>query len=552
MLGIFKQLQMSEIVLRPYQQELCDKVMEARQTSKKILAVAPTGGGKSVMIAWLANNLPGRILILTHRIEILEQNSNWISGAAILNARRRTAPKETTRVVVSMAQTLHARIKKHGIEYMGNFDIIISDEVHVDIFEKVYEKYNFTTLIGFTATPITNKKEVIEKWDDELKEVLKYSRRMCMSKQYDVLITGVTEQDLIDQGYLTPDFNIALKLPNMDKLVKSDSQPDGYTTNSLNEVYANKVSYKILWEAYQKHCVGKKTMIFNATTKVNIEIYEFFIEQGVNCKVFDSVNNIHGMSRKEIIEWFRNEKDAILINCNVFTTGFDVDDVEVIMLNRATKSLSLYLQMVGRGSRISEKIFKDKYYVIDLGQNFAEHGLWSLKRDWYHYFKPGEFKLVNQSDALDLWECKECGYYNEAGTLFIEDVGIVCNNCNEPRSQGKKGQAKDGELVVITKKRPPNAKHIIEYTKRVGEDANFAFKLLEKLVVDLFLDYSITQDFYHERANRFYKRISDICRPVYFAIINDDELPGHKRKKLKTRIDKIVESVENNLITNET
>ena len=89
-------------------------------------------------------------------------------------------------------------------------------------------------------------------------------------------------------------------------------------------------------------------------------------------------------------------------------------------------------------------------------------------------------------------------------------------------------------------------------TQSEWEDANFAFKLLEKLVVDLFLDYSITQDFYNERTARFYKRIADICRPVYFAIIKDDELPGHKRKRLQTRINKIVESVEQNLIQNET
>src|SRR5690606_38498310 len=145
------------------------------------------------------------------------------------------------------------------------------------------------------------------------------------------------------------------------------------------EVYSNTASLSILLKAYEEHCKGKKTIIYNASNKVNLITYNFFKEQGLNVKMFDTSKNKEinpetgrKYTRKEIIEWFRKERDAILINTNVFTTGFDVDDIECVVINRATKSLSLWIQMVGRGSRTTKKIYKDFFTVLDLGQNIYE------------------------------------------------------------------------------------------------------------------------------------------------------------------------------------
>jgi superfamily II DNA or RNA helicase len=454
----------------------------------------------------------------------MEQNSKWIPGSGVLNAKVRKVEKiRKAKVVVSMTQTLWARIGKHGIDYIGQFDNIISDEVHVDIFMKVVNEYDFKTLIGFTATPLYNKKETIEHYDDLLGENVKYQRRMTMSRDYDVLIEGVTEQDLIDKGFLTQDKNVVLKMPGMDRLVRSNSSPDGYTSESLTDVFGNRASMEVLWDAYLKYGKGKKTMIFNATSKVNKLVHAYFQDMETNCVMFDSVNKSE-KSRSEVIDWFNKERDAVLINCNVFTTGFDVTDVETIILNRSTKSLSLFLQMVGRGSRITEKIYKPHFTVIDLGANIAEHGVWSLKRSWQDYFLPKKWKRKENIDVLKMWKCKACDCFNMPGEVMREDGRLECAFCGTIRKQRKEKSPKTGELVMIDKPKPPSAKSIIDYVKMIGGNATTAFKILDQQIVDLFVQHEVTLEEYEARKMRWRVRIAEIYRPVYFAIIRDDEL----------------------------
>ena len=128
---------MKEFEPREYQAKIHDDTFTALASHDRVLTVAPTGSGKSILIAYAAGKLPGRTLILTHRIEILQQNAGWIENVGILTAKKNTVGIRTN-VVICMAQTLFARIKKHGVDYVGQFDTIIIDEIHVDFFKKVY------------------------------------------------------------------------------------------------------------------------------------------------------------------------------------------------------------------------------------------------------------------------------------------------------------------------------------------------------------------------------------------------------------------------------
>ena len=90
--------------------------------------------------------------------------------------------------------------------------------------------------------------------------------------------------------------------------------------------------------------------------------------------------------RANILKWFKETPNAILTSVSILTTGFDEPSVESIILNRATKSLTLYYQMIGRGSRIFKN--KDTFEVIDLGNNFHRFGPWgSTNLDWHRIFK---------------------------------------------------------------------------------------------------------------------------------------------------------------------
>ena len=471
------------ITLRPYQQTLYDEIQEAKTNGfKRILVQAETGWGKSILIGHLANNLQGRTLILTHRIELLNQNSEWINDLGILTAKvRKNEPLKKCKNVIAMTQTAKARFEKYGVGYVGEFDNVIVDETHVDYFKQVYDVMNFKNLIGLTATPIIYKKEK--------KEVdgVEYVRKLTLADDFDILLQGIGVNELIDLGYLTEDKYIELTPPNLDKLIKSESNPDGYTSKSLTEVFGSHASIKTVLEAY-KNKSDTKTIVFNPTTKVNLRAYNAFIEAGYGdrVKMFDSVNNKGNEKREDIVNWYKNTPNAVLLNVGVFTTGFDVSDIETIIYNKSTMSLSLWLQSCGRGGRIHKD--KKSFTIMDLGLNIKRHGFWSEDRNWEEHFLVHNWEAKTPSDILQVWECESCGAYNLLGTLYnVELDRIECFECGTPKPKREpKPNYIKGELVEVRKIKLPNAKSIISYSERNGNDANLAFRLLESSILSLF------------------------------------------------------------------
>jgi superfamily II DNA or RNA helicase len=514
------------IVLREYQQQLIDSVKSSAK--KRILIYSETGSGKSIMIAYLANDLSklGRVLILTHRIEILEQNAKAINSVGILTAKVRTPNLiKKANVVIAMAQTAHARFKKYGSDYVGHFDYVIVDEAHTLIFDKVYEKLKYTKLFGFTATPNIDGYDVIKKND------LEYKQKRTLAKYYDVLIEGVSNKYLIEKGYLTPERAFALKVPYFDRLEKSGSD---YSSDSLNATYNNTASRKVLKNAYLELCKGKKVILFNSGTKNNKPTVELFTELGVEARSYDSVNNT-ASERDEILDWFRNTKDGILVNTGVFTTGLDVPDIDVVIVNRATLSLNLWRQMVGRGARIADGKFE--FTTIDLGQNIDAFGTWSSDVDWQSLFEEQPLELKKKVDVLQIWECKHCGAYN----LISDDKCVVCGL---PKEEKKSKHAdKNGVLVEVEAKPTlPNAKSILEYTIRLKEGSTFAFKLLDNKIMDLMFKNNISKDYYLKNRIALRNRIKKIYVPIYFAIIKS-KLEG-KRRKLNTQLGNIFDKID--------
>lgn len=548
------------ITLREYQQPFYDNIIEALKTHNKVCGFMPTGGGKSVIIGKLAHDLSktGRTLILTHRIEILMQNSEWLSSdvAGALASGINTL-KYNHKIVIAMVQTLYSRIETYGINYLGQFDNIILDEVHILIFEKVFSQYNFKKLIGFTGSPCIYGKNIYTEIDG-----VEYVEPYTLSVLFEHLVCGPDSQDLIDIGYLTQDYTVTLKLPDFDKLKESKTQPDGYTQKSLNEVYHNTVSLNILDKGLNEYADGKKTIIFNANNKVSKFVYDHLKKKGCNVMLFDTSGNTEinpstgkKWKRNEVIEWFRNEKDAILVNTNVFTTGFDVDDIEVVVVNRATKSLALWIQMVGRGSRVTNKIYKDKFTVLDLGQNIHEHGLWSKRRDWKRWFYSPGRKLKNSRDLLSTWECSYCGSLNivgeeQCGYCGADKLDVVVNG------KQKHKKYKEGEFEIIQDMDPPRGNQIVNYCKRNDKNISFAFKLVKTKILELFTHYQISDKFYKRRKydwhdshgnlkKGFDTRIKEIFNPCYFAILQKDNgLTGSRKRKYDTELNKIIQAVE--------
>jgi superfamily II DNA/RNA helicase len=144
--------------------------------------------------------------------------------------------------------------------------------------------------------------------------------------------------------------------------------------------------------------MGTKTLIFNNGINTSLYVYDSFLSAGLPIRHLD--NTATKKQRKQILSWFRETPDAILTSVSILTTGFDEPTVESIILNRATKSLTLYYQMIGRGSRILKH--KNSFDVIDLGNNFHRFGPWGADLDWQRIFKYPLAYLDNIMDDEEL------------------------------------------------------------------------------------------------------------------------------------------------------
>ena len=164
-----------------------------------------------------------------------------------------------------------------------------------------------------------------------------------------------------------------------------------YTVKSSDILYTDTSMQEKLLGAYEEESKGKKTLIFNNGIITSKYVYETFKEAGYEIRHLDNTNS--AKERREILDWFRNEPDAILTSVSILTTGFDEPTVDTIILNRATKSLTLYFQMIGRGSRILPN--KKNFKVLDLGNNAARFGLWEAPIDWVEIFNYPDFYLEN-------------------------------------------------------------------------------------------------------------------------------------------------------------
>ena len=171
-----------------------------------------------------------------------------------------------------------------------------------------------------------------------------------------------------------------------------------YTVKSSEDLYTTNDMLSKLMHAYEEHSKGKKTLIFNNGINTSLHVYDAFNYAGYPVRHLD--NTATKKQRQEILEWFHLTPDAILTSVSILTTGFDEPTVESIILNRATKSLTLYYQMIGRGSRILKN--KSTFDVIDLGNNFHRFGPWGADLDWQRIFRSPNYYLDNLMDDEEL------------------------------------------------------------------------------------------------------------------------------------------------------
>lgn len=398
-------MQTIEIKLRPYQETGVSLLRrEMIQGKHKMCLVAPTGAGKTVIFSYMASSAVSRgkrVLILSDRDELLTQSGGALKKFnmhPIEISRSRKLTSLNGMLYVGMVETLARRLKDNMyIDFLNELDVIIFDECHKQTFNKImpFITNSKTHVIGATATPYRDK------------------NMTCMSDFYESMVEVCKVSDLIADGFLCipVSFGVPVDLDGVKK------KGNDYDATDMGNMYTDAKLYEGVLSNYEKHCPGTKSLIFASNVDSSIRLIEEFKSAGYDARHLDS-EHCTPAYRKETLKWFSDTPGAILSNVGILNTGFDEPTIETVILYRATMSLPLFLQMVGRGSRTIEGI-KSKFNILDFGNNIKRFGFWEEDREW-SLTKKKKTKGLGVAPAK---ECPECDRLVTASAKACEYCG---------------------------------------------------------------------------------------------------------------------------------
>jgi superfamily II DNA or RNA helicase len=340
-----------------------------------LLYQLPTGGGKTVIFSEIVRRYISKynkkVLVLTHRIELSKQTSNMLGEFGvpnkIINSTANLDDQDNYHCFVAMVETLKNRLTDDKLD-ISDIGLVIVDEAHYNSFTKIFKFFDESFILGVTATPLSS------------------NIKLPMYENYKELYVGETIEHLIENHYLASAnmYSYNVGLTSLEVGANGD-----YTVKSSEDLYTNVDMLSKLVSAYEETSKGKKTLIFNNGIHTSIQVFHAFKRAGYPIAHLDNTNT--KKERDFILRWFKKTPNAIITSVSILTTGFDEPTIESIILNRATKSLTLYYQMIGRGSRILDN--KTTFNVIDLGNNFHRFGAWGADLDWQRMFRAPDYYL---------------------------------------------------------------------------------------------------------------------------------------------------------------
>lgn len=454
----------TEKTLYGYQEEDLKKIfeyLEDNPDNSNLLYQLPTGGGKTVIFSEIARRYiektGKKVVVLTHRIELSHQTSKMLGGFGVHNKIINSDVKELRdqddfKCFVAMVETLNNRLQEDKVE-INNIGLVIIDEAHYNSFRKLFKYFDKSVILGVTATPLSS------------------NIKLPMKDNYKKLIIGESIESLIGKKFLAKAnmFNYDVSLQSLKLGINGD-----YTVKSSDELYGNHSMLGKLMNAYQEIAKGTKTLIFNNGINTSRYVYDLFKKAGYNIRHLDNKNN--ASERREILKWFRETPDAILTSVSILTTGFDEPSVETIILNRATRSLTLYFQMIGRGSRYLPH--KEEFNVIDMGNNIARFGMWDAKIDWQEIFHFPDFFLENIKNDEEIEREFVYEMPQELRDEFSKSENIEFDIKEEYKKSFANGEK---SKLVLEKSIEQHAKICVENAEDVFDARILAKKLKEEI-----------------------------------------------------------------------
>ncbi|EGQ9815830.1 DEAD/DEAH box helicase [Vibrio parahaemolyticus] len=419
--------------LRPYQADSVKAVIHYfRKHSTPAVIVLPTGAGKSLVIAELARLAKGRVLVLAHVKELVEQNHAKYEGyglkGAIFSAglgRKETDQQVVFASVQSVVRNLHS--------FKNQFSLLVIDECHrvPDDKNSSYQKV-ITHLrelnpgikvLGLTATPYRLGMGWIYQYHTRDQVRTEESRffRDC--------IFELPIRYLLDENFLTPARMMDAPVLSYDFSQLKPANTGRYKEAEMDMVIdkAKRATPQIVEQIIQYARERKGVMIFAATVRHAQEIHGLLPEGETAIVIGDTPTP----ERDAIIQAFKNREIKYLVNVSVLTTGFDAPHVDLIAILRPTESVSLYQQIVGRGLRLSEG--KNECLVLDYAGNS------------YDLYQPevGDPKPDSTSEIITI-PCPACGFNNnfwgklDSNGFLLEHFGRRCQGYFEDEDTGER------------------------------------------------------------------------------------------------------------------
>ena len=347
--------------LRPYQQAALEAVREAyRQRQRRVLVVMPTGTGKTVLFAEIARLAKGPVLVLAHRQELVVQARDKIAAwcddvVAIEMAQQRefTRPSATRpKITVASIQTLQRRL--HEIP-RDAFRIVVIDEAHhstADSFRAVIEHFD-AHLLGVTATP--------ERSDGaRLGDV--FSR---VAFDYDMLTAT-------EDGWLAPIRSFLVKTQADFRGIRKIAGE--LATRDVEDVLTKELHLAEMAKPILRERGQRPGIVFAASVAHSQALAKVLRDLSGDPSHAFSLDGTHSLEeRARVIADFRRGRHKILVNCALFTEGFDVPEIALVAIARPVLSRAFYAQMVGRGTRIAPG--KQDLLVLDFVPANCRHAL---------------------------------------------------------------------------------------------------------------------------------------------------------------------------------
>lgn len=422
------------MILRDYQDKMIREIKDLiRQGHRRILAQLPTGGGKTVIAAFItlgAQTKQKRVWFVCHRDFLIEQTYGTFDEVglepSVVAAGKGARYRPTGLVQVCGVATVVNRL-----DTMLPPDIIVWDEAHhaaAGTWAKIADWAKSALQIGLSATP--------ERLDGK-----------GLDGQFDVMVQGPSVEHLMSIGALARYKAYAPSTPDLTGVKTSHGD---YNQSQLADAVDKPELVGDIVEHYRKLAAGKRAVYFAVNVEHSRHIADAFTAAGIPALHLDASSS--SAERAAAARSFALGELQILTNVNLFGEGYDLSaqarmpvTIDAVGMARSTQSLAMYMQQVGRALR--PKSDGSHAIILDHAGNIVKHGLPDDEREWKL-----EGRKKNAATHKGVHICGLCFAANEHGARFCFSCGTPLQERGEQRSQREIDHA-DGELVEIDRER---------------------------------------------------------------------------------------------------